>query len=332
MEFTTLDAMRHGLQTVYTTYRKTLAPEDEMYCHYTSPGAFISIFDEHIKLVGQRQYRDGEQYPILTCTMRASHLRFLNDSNEYVDGFRWIERHRKNGIEDAYKDFKWIEKNRKIRLEDTYKNNVYSISFCGNNDLLSQWKWYGKNSGIAISFAMDNIQYKYYELLDKENSVLPIYDDKIGPIPVKYSEDEKKQYHRQLYMWNETNSEHIQEVSLLAGLFMPFCKDEGFQEEKETRLIFHTADADSSRRAGVCFPVHYYVSENIVKPTLQVVFQAKDRSKSIVNSLIIGPGQNQELIYRAVVHMLSGELPSTDTDSIEIGGTVVRKSKIPFRG
>ena len=318
MDFGTWSALRRGIH-FFSEELKHQSP-GMSYCHYTSPHSFISIFEKHIQIVGQRQYKDAAHPPIQQCIMRASHLRFLNDSQEYLNGLDWLNRKMQ---EECVQGFK-----------DECRDNMYSISFCGNDDLLSQWKWYGKDSGIAISFDMSNIQYKYYDYYDNiQVSMLPSTDTHTMPLPVKYTDDEKLTYYNQIKNWNKTDQIRQSLSPLLAGLFIPFCKHEGFQEEKESRLIFYTADMDSTQKAGLKpFQIHYYTSGATIKPSLDVIFQAKDPNKSIVNCLTVGPGQNQELIYKALVHMLSGELPRSEKEDVCIDGIMVKKSRIPFRG
>lgn len=315
MDFSTWTALRSGIHHFSEEALKN--SPDLCYCHYTSPQAFMSIFREHIKTVGQHQYRDVSQSPIVACTMRASHLRFLNDSQEYLNGLKWLE-----------------EKDECQITSDESLDNMYSISFCGNDDLLSQWKWYGKDSGIAISFDMSNIQYKYYDCLDDTIvPLLPVTDINTLPLPVKYTEKDKEDYYDQIKKWNSIEQRSIEISPVPAGLFIPFCKHEGFQEERESRLIFYTADQESTQKAGLKpFQIHYYTSGGTLKPTLDVIFQAKDKGKGIVKSLTVGPGQNQELVYKVLVHMLSGELPHDENKILCIGGVEVKKSRIPFRG
>lgn len=283
--------------------------DDQIYCHYAPPAAFVSIFDSYI--------RTHEYKPITECTMRASHIRFLNDSKEYFDGLNWLR----------------TLLNKEKFHPDSLSDDIYSISFCGNEDLLSQWKWYGKNSGIAITFDMSNIQYKYYDVEEG----LPDVDTHTKPLPVKYSNGEKKAY------FDEINSQcrelHLNQKSMpfRSNLFIPFCKDEGFVEEKESRLIFYNVDG---RSAGIKpFDIRYVPSGNALKPTLQVTFRAIDESKGIIKRLTVGPGQDQELVYHALIHIMGGALPSSESGKPEqadgklvLNGVEIRKSRIPFRG
>lgn len=299
MDFATWDALRCGTELL-------AAPvSDQIYCHYTTPAAFSSIFKDYIN--------DVRRGPIAKCVMRASHIRFMNDSREYLDGCRWFKKHSGSFPKDEFND------------------DMYSISFCGDEDLLSQWKWYGKSSGIAVTFDMSNIKFKYYDVKCK---LLPDEDSNTRPLPVNYTSEEKQGYFEKINQYCEKM--HLNQSSALfrGSLFIPFCKDESFKEEKESRLVFYTADADTMEQAGIePFKINYTLSGNIIKPTLDVEFRAKDPSRGIVKKMTVGPGQDQELVYQALVHILCEKLPdSKQRSKTKAHDITIQKSKTPFRG
>lgn len=283
-----------------------------LYYHYTSIDALLSIFNNHIK--------SGKKGKVNECTIRASNLRFLNDEKEYKDGVEFAQN--------------------KIDNKDSLKTILdesqgYGISFCGNGDLLSQWKWYGKDSGVSIGFNLENIKYQYWECMVDE---LPKYDILTCPLPVKYQDENKEEY------WNKitktiTDNYLVQKNDmLLPQLFIPYCKDKGFSEEKESRLVFYTCENGEKR--GIKFPIKYYVSNGVIKPTLNVKFISEN---NIVNDFIVGPGHNQNLIYNALIHIFD-EPPFSFEDRFEQtqghqqirhkckNGIMIYKSNIPFRG
>ena len=303
IDIKTWDALR------YTLNNLSDIDQTSIYCHYTTPAAVVSIF---------KKYIDGKQHgPITECNMRASHIRFLNDSQEYLDGLNWIK--------------KKLRGNRPPL--DNLAEDIYSISFCGHEDLLSQWKWYGKNSGVAISFDMKNIKYKYYDVEEP----LPEFDCLTKPLSVKYDEQKKAEYYNRVKKLCREKKLNEGEYSFFANLLLPFCKDETFCEEKESRLVFY--DVDGRLQGIKPISIHYVPSENKLKPTMNVEFKALDEGKSIVKQFTIGPGQDQELVYNAIIHVLGGEIwsPKDTKDANgyvyqEINGITVRKSLIPFRG
>lgn len=151
-----------------------LAPE---YWHYTSLSALLSIFD--IK-------NDFCIEPNLTrCEMLASNICYLNDIKEFYGGV--------NDFKKAIKAIKKSKKNnfdvKKLDVENIQdvSDDIYIISFCGHGDLLSNWKYYAKDSGISIEFDMENVGFKYMRY--KKNDI--IYEDWYDPIPVEFCDEDK---------------------------------------------------------------------------------------------------------------------------------------------
>lgn len=270
--------------------------------HYTTPEAVLSIFSEYIS--------NGCGNNVISCDMRASHLRFLNDAQEYKDGVEWIS------------------KNLKIDNNEIY-DQIYSISFCGFGDLLSQWKWYGKNSGVSIEFDMDNIKYEYW---DCKVSELPCADEQTKPLLIRYTDDEKMCYYKYIKELNEKRRLNRNSEKLIRNLMIPYSKDKGFSEEKESRLVFYTFNG---RDFGIDFKIRYYNSNGVIKPTLDVKFSAIDSKKNIIKTLIVGPGKNQNLVFNALVHIFDHNSFCFDDSSNEhlcSNGVTILKSAIPFRG
>ena len=151
-----------------------LAPE---YWHYTSLSALLSIFD--IK-------NDSCIEPNLTrCEMLASNICYLNDIKEFYGGV--------NDFKKAIKAIKKSKKNnfdvKKLDVENIQdvSDDIYIISFCGHGDLLSNWKYYAKDSGISIEFDMENVGFKYIRY--KKDDI--IYEDWYDSIPVEFCDEDK---------------------------------------------------------------------------------------------------------------------------------------------
>lgn len=274
----------------------------QKYYHYTTPEAVLGIFKDYID--------NGCDGNIVSCSLRASHLRFLNDAQEYNDGIQWIQDRLGKKIDGSY-------------------DQVFSISFCGEGDLLSQWKWYGKHSGIAIEFDADKINYKYWSCKD---SALPDTDIQTKPLLIKYTDDEKLKYYTDILDYNSENKLNRNSDNIISNLLVPFCKDKGFAEEKESRLVFYTFD---SIEHGLDFKVKYFVSNGIIKPTLTVEFLSSNGIDNIVKSFIVGPGQNQNLVFNALVHIFDRSNFDFNDSKVEHhckNGINILKSSIPFRG
>lgn len=279
------------------------------YYHYTSINGVLGIFKDFIEAQEQTGIKGIENNFPTTCKFYASNIRFLNDAEEYKEGEEFLK---KKGIEN-------------IKIHE----NIYSISFCKTLDLLSQWKWYGKDSGIAIEFDLDNIDYIwYYQICDGEK--VELTDNRLKPIAVKYTLNEKEHFYQdivdELNWGNDDEKLSNEKLEKLKKVFIPFCKNIGFAEEGESRLIFQTynriqnSDEENNFDNGLAkllymiggrpnniFDINYVVAANgVAKPTLTVKFKHKS-DLSIIKSLTVGPGQNQQLIFNALIHIFDRE-------------------------
>ena len=125
------------------------------YIHYTSFAGFKAMFEPYAE--------NGEQY----IRIFPSQIQYLNDYQEYKEGVKVVG-------------------NIPVGID----NNIFAVCFCGEEDLLSQWKYYGKNSGIAIEFDFNNnnpCRYKWWDDIDEKVS------DKsdeflMRPYPVLYND------------------------------------------------------------------------------------------------------------------------------------------------
>ena len=100
--------------------------------------------------------------------MFATNLNYMNDAQEYVNGLKEIrtlcldeELVRKVYSENADEmNARMIEMLRNEMTEEKLHeymetNTRYSISFCKDRDLLSQWTTYARESGVSIEMAFD---------------------------------------------------------------------------------------------------------------------------------------------------------------------------------
>ena len=304
------------------------------YYHYTDLNGVLGIFKSYIN----SSVKDNVQ----NCVMWASNIRFLNDAQEYVGGHKRYEGLKNENLKIEYKHNiphteTGVEKHLRAMLsaeeEDLLKSqfevnenelsekymDFYSISFCGKGDLLSQWKYYGKNSGIAIEF---NFEGATCRIGDSEQKIA------VCPLKVAYTDEEKIILYIMSALTYIDDSYIVQTPQ--ADVFIPFCKDKLFEEEVESRLVF-------ARQGEKC---EYMVSNGIIKPYIPVEFTAAP-GKNIIKSITVGPGQNQNLVYNALIHIFNTDKFAFKEDGIDpeidisdnAGNLIkIKKSLIPFRG
>lgn len=316
IDMTSSSAIRNTMKALFDEEEKSRkkAHRTISYYHYTTPAAFISIFKTYIE--------SSEHHVVTECSMRATHLRFMNDTQEYNDGKKLFAE-------------KWEKEHKgpfSMDTMDQYEDEIYSISFCSNRDLLSQWKWYGKDSGIAIQFDMTNIAFKYYEpkfeifepsawTEDEKKHFIKVEskDMLTKPLAVKYLDDDKERF------YDDVKAE-LQEAIILQSfprvffkLFVPFCKNTGFKEEEESRLVFFPVQDRNIQE----IPIKYHVTNGIIKPSLDITFHAIDPSKNIIKEIVVGPGHNQDMTVQLL------KLIFRENEELYNN---IRRSNIPFRG
>lgn len=297
--------------------------------HYTSARAIFSIFQDYIKGLA-----DKTAY-VHKCSFLASNIRFLNDAKEYSDGLEIYNKLLQEGtiLED------------KTRLQDLrdasgfQMDGIYLVSFCGNGDLLSQWKWYGKDSGVALKFEFEEAHYsishpieendkadgiKYHPMPSDAHGTRPsdvdgFSDVQMSIVPVRYTEEDKKKYLQHLLGTKYEN--YSNPGSVIPMAFVPFCKDVGFSEEKESRLVFFACDpqgrcsynieyntAEPGRikpamRVNVSNQVTAPDISDIIRPRSHPPQSAATAQRNLISEVIIGPGQNQNLVFNLMIHV-----------------------------
>ena len=247
--------------------------------HYTTLSGIKGIFSKYISDVNNDPNNSGKT-KVNKCCLRASNVRFLNDTMEYKEGIHTLSQ-----ILDSIDSCEINE-------------NIYNISFCNNGNLLSQWDRYGKNSGIAIEFSFDDdlrIGYLIQNKKGVKESEAPCRWN-YRPISVKYFNQEA--------LYNKIKEEIDKQIlsegdDIAKTLFVPLCKNIGFEQEEESRIILYACALKNSS-----YNMDYIIDEEkgTVKPVLNVQMENKS-GVNLIKSLTVGPGKNQNLIFNALVHM-----------------------------
>ena len=170
---------------------------------------------------------------------------------------------------------------------------VYSISFSTQGDLLSQWKMYAKESGVAIELDFVDLEYKLSLFQKLSDGSKGFEQDGIKPRAVDYEikEDDIKIKDDE---WNYRD------------LFrdVPFYKDKGFVQENEYRLVFYPWADEKSQK---CSALEYRISNHRLIPYLTIYCGKQGDPDELgwpIVTITVGPGGNQEVVYRGLVHYI----------------------------
>lgn len=302
--------------------------EDNIYkgslYHYTSIEGFLLM----LQSINQKK-----------CYLFPGHMRYQNDKKEFDEGLKFVDDNFLKITSEMWK--KCFPK----EIEEI-NTNIFISCFSSNGDLLEQWKYYGSKCGLSIEFDFSECEgfwesqeiplsqevneYNYNEhILTEENEGNdPFGFDKnidnhyfstskkgltrqgisLSPINVLYEEDDKhnvlkktlitdinkKMLELNLY---ESYSELNQYVECTISAFIPMCKNYYFKHEKESRLLFFPSENTE---------IKYREKNGRILPYLKCVVVNKDSEKYPVLSVMVGPGNNQNLVFNAVINMLDG--------------------------
>lgn len=286
----------------------------------------------------------------------ASHFSYMNDTQEFLKGLHLIIE-QLNHISDLKNSQITETVNNFKSIFSDYQNIPYCaipphyiVSFNTECNNLAQWKYYGKNCGIAIEYDLNNCIFSNYKVNDtyaKHSSYYVNYD----------SVEQKTEISNILHKLDDldSNSEsnkhiHCKDILLKACAAASFIKDQNYKDEKEVRLLFAPSYQDDSNtktdenRKQLMNKVYYRPrgTEYII-PYLKIRVKSKDNNQYPIKSLTVGPGQNQELIFKSLIMFIQSNFPKTQSDiktlkdefgclCVEVNGIKIRRSCIPFRG
>lgn len=320
-------------------------PSNKEYYHYASVDAVKSIL----------------QHKNQAYTMWASHLSFLNDWEEFENGEKLIFEELETFINMVLagstkeKDLSFVrivqefikaaqraDRDISVNNEIIFNRNIFILCFCQEKNSLSQWKYYGKESGIALEFNLEGCEYggldcKYPDKFVSQTPYKVIYDDKEKRKILKDLINEMYQEFS-----NQNDDEERRLLQALADIYSlcPLFKHEDFKDEKECRLLFRPLYSDKEK--DVRSLVKYRKRNNILLPYMEIRMHRDHESKTrepMIKNIIIGPGENQELIYKSMRHfalytgVFDEYLEESGGGNIqEIVDEHILKSSTPFRG
>ena len=248
------------------------------------------------------------------ATLRASHVFYLNDAEEYYKGIDIISK--AIGEDSCSKDF-------------DESQGIFSISFSEGEDLLSQWITYAKESGVSIEF--DDSLLSLREEEGKPRFVFGIEDDiknddKDKPF-THLVFDTSKVLHRIIYISDDEKVKHQIKNSYektcetdISGmpLYATYMKHGSFEAEEEIRaaFIYHEFMESLDEKADRFHPkLNYYrMDKGILRPYINVrlLYLTKtERNDSgeytpmlPLKSITVGPSGSQQSVFDSIVHRI----------------------------
>jgi len=277
----------------------------------------------------------------------ATHFCYLNDSKELISGLesflskleefranRVVAKNKYDSIRNDINDLISSARDKSCVRKMAY----YPLSFCEDGNLLSQWKWYGKQGGVAIEYDLKNCRFlgnKMYK--NKIPSEGIIYD-------ILYKPDDQKEIYgkyidaRHRFWKSDKILDNVAEEVCLLSLFM---KDQSFMEEAESRLLFVVTIPNSPK--DLMPLLRFRKKGSDIVPYIEARVYKNSGIQTPVRSITIGPGENQSLVFEAFYQFVLCNFPPLDQgsegnksmvdgcDCIRVHGIDLRRSTTPFR-
>lgn len=330
--------------TVDSSIEEFIVSEEERIYHYAPIDAVKNML----------QHKDQ------TYTMWASHLSFLNDSEEFENGERLIfdvlkefinndmNKTKENDnkvfseiVEKFIKAAQNADKDISFDGEIYFNRNIYILCFCMKENSLNQWKYYGKESGIALEFNIKKCEFSGLDC-ENEDKILHadvykvIYEDEIKQSIIKNAIS--KAYDSFLDVSEDRERDLLRDLANIYGL-CPLFKHKDFEDEKECRLIFRPLYSHSKNPKDIRSLTKYRNRGGILLPYMEIKMQTNAKcTEPVIKNIIIGPGENQELLYKSMRHFVIhtgvfDKYMEEDYSNVQdVLDTHIIKSGTPFRG
>lgn len=232
---------------------------------------------------------------IETGSLWATHFAFLNDSNELVHGINCLE----NALQYLKDDFNPKTLTSIQQALTHFKmhraSHVYNLSFCLEPDLLSQWRGYSTTQGVCLEFddeeLMASLELSSYQVF--KNQVIYTKEDS-----TLEARDEILTFFNTLDVQDAISQDVMIEMvhaTKLAHSLPPFFKNDGFQEEKEFRMVILPD--------GPFEDVNFRINANGLVPYLIL----KAKGKLPLRNIQIGPRSNRSMMREGISFLLQSK-------------------------
>jgi hypothetical protein len=282
-------------------------------------------------------------------TIWATHIRYLNDLEEYKAGVQFVERvieeTRVQGLidketEDSFKSI--------FESLDTCDFYVASFSSTNDGDSLNLWRAYAASiPGYSFGFSprklrevirprsdgtcsgMSWLSEVFY--IPKKESAEPRLKSQFRPIPTisslishlklnSYKDDPRFDVSLEdTVAAIQNNLEAVKTVGILLMSILPALKDAGFSDETESRVIQVRPDGAQS---NVSNPVQFHQGSWSIVPHVEIPISFGKELPPAIEKIVVGPCPHPGEAVKAVQMLL---------DSKGIPDIEVIPSKIPYR-
>lgn len=260
---------------------------------------------------------DTMKYILTQGDIFATHISYLNDSEEYINGLRELREVFTNRILDEKESASILNQN---IYEEALKEipQIYSISFSKEADLLSQWYMYARESGVRLGLSFSRkkqnfeIKRKYAKKKNQKKSVKSTLRDvhyftRTGMPYQEYQKERKaigqmiQEYADEIGIQRDDDANDIRLWKEIA----PYIKNYEFRQEKEVRLVFNAVinGGNPANKENVDL-IEYRNANGVLIPYIDVY---KKDGWPVVE-IMVGPGRNQTRVFNSICHFVDNNV------------------------
>jgi Protein of unknown function (DUF2971) len=294
-------------------------PEGLLY-HYTSMDGFIGILNSD--------------------SLRATHIKYMNDSNEFIDALK----HLHNLIDefDATLQPMLLKLMESTIAKFSGRFGAYVISFTDDGeqsidtdqmpgDRLSQWRAYaGGGRGISLGFDYESLDIRICG--SKWTTAWNTRGPKTVLLNCKYRSYEKRMYFQRLGSALAHNLDQLQEA-LYPFLFSAATfKDSAFFEEKEWRIVTLLSCPDlpdGNSESSLVIPIKFRSGIVGITPYIEPPLGLAT-SHSPLRRIVVGPTPHMQDAVKGVEMAIEDKGIALKSTAFPTGVEVV-PSQIPYR-
>lgn len=250
------------LPEAWEIWNRTFRYPTETLYHYTSADALLSI--------------------LTAKSMWATNLLYTSDPTDLIHGENVVRDALDTAIATYTDDFtrEWLDGFKHTTRLHLEQNDFYSISFCTEGDLLSQWRAYG-TAGGGFSMGWNPVSH----FPGDPFRVGVTYDRTLQTeVALAVIQRHAREVQGLTYQVTEPEYERVSRATGSLGVFLSMClysfKHPAFASEDEFRWVYPSYDHQLP--SGVQLQFRRF--ESIVKPYIEVDF-----SKADLVEIIFGP-------------------------------------------
>lgn len=290
-------------------YYTTIDTLDKILCS----GALYSTNYRYLNDPGEWQY--GYNHMVDKCQETAKQYECVLEKKEFAKYMR----------EECIIEKQHYLNDYPVFSSSVFRGNyseIFTISFTEEEDLISQWERYAKESGVVLELDFLPLHVEeiclYQETMNKNR--IPIG---ITPQRVAYKDKEIKKLSDKLMntMWEKfcektfSNDRMRPYFHMFVRYIASYIKNAAYEQEKEIRISCYPLIYEATNEEEIdSSEIVYTIQEGVMIPHIPIYCGIKRDGGILkcgfpIRSIRVGPGYNQDSVYHGLIHRMEcGEI------------------------